>query len=92
MFVGQLRRVGPRASCGIPPLPSLFPQWIFWEDCACKSCVKHLILLAVPARLERATFGLGNRCSIRLSYGTKYLIQLHKALSLSFVNVAFATA
>ncbi len=26
--------------------------------------------LAVPARLELATFGLGNRCSIRLSYGT----------------------
>jgi hypothetical protein len=26
--------------------------------------------LAVPARLERATFGLGNRCSILLSYGT----------------------
>jgi hypothetical protein len=26
--------------------------------------------MAVPARLERATFGLGNRCSIRLSYGT----------------------
>ena len=27
--------------------------------------------LAVPARLELATFGLGNRCSIRLSYGTR---------------------
>src|ERR1700734_2235211 len=26
--------------------------------------------VAVPARLELATFGLGNRCSIRLSYGT----------------------
>jgi hypothetical protein len=26
--------------------------------------------MAVPARLELATFGLGNRCSIRLSYGT----------------------
>jgi hypothetical protein len=35
-----------------------------------------LILLAVPARLERATFGLGNRCSIRLSYGTKPLKRL----------------
>ena len=31
---------------------------------------KSLILLAVPAKLELATFGLGNRCSIRLSYGT----------------------
>jgi hypothetical protein len=29
-------------------------------------------LLAVPARLELATFGLGNRCSIRLSYGTNF--------------------
>jgi hypothetical protein len=27
-------------------------------------------MMAVPARLELATFGLGNRCSIRLSYGT----------------------
>ena len=33
-----------------------------------------LDVLAVPARLELATFGLGNRCSIRLSYGTKLLI------------------
>ena len=28
--------------------------------------------MAVPARLELATFGLGNRCSIRLSYGTDF--------------------
>jgi hypothetical protein len=34
-------------------------------------------LLAVPARLELATFGLGNRCSIRLSYGTNTLILLY---------------
>jgi hypothetical protein len=27
--------------------------------------------VAVPGRLELPTFGLGNRCSIRLSYGTK---------------------
>src|SRR5579863_6445081 len=26
--------------------------------------------MAVPGRLELPTFGLGNRCSIRLSYGT----------------------
>jgi hypothetical protein len=28
--------------------------------------------MAVPGRLELPTFGLGNRCSIRLSYGTNW--------------------
>jgi hypothetical protein len=35
-----------------------------------REIVMYIPAMAVPARLELATFGLGNRCSIRLSYGT----------------------
>jgi hypothetical protein len=30
---------------------------------------KSLVQMATPARFERAAYGLGNRCSILLSYG-----------------------
>ena len=33
------------------------------------------------------TFGLGNRCSIRLSYGTKYLIMADKFYLGRFANM-----
>src|SRR6185295_4231937 len=36
--------------------------------------------MAVPGRLELPTFGLGNRCSIRLSYGTT-CAQIYRAPS-----------
>jgi hypothetical protein len=55
---------------GPPRVSPVFPQRLYGN----RSDKKYQVLLAVPARLELATFGLGNRCSIRLSYGTKLLI------------------
>ena len=37
--------------------------------------MKALILLVIPARLERATHSLEGCCSIQLSYGTPLDVQ-----------------
>ena len=38
------------------------------------SACKWFVLLVTPARFELATSGLGNRCSIHLSYGATFAV------------------
>jgi hypothetical protein len=68
------RIASPLGSAASPPecLPRGLPQPVMRVR---QPCLKFFILVAVPARLELATFGLGNRCSIRLSYGTRTWFQ-----------------
>ena len=51
-------------------LPQLITPTGQASRAAARFCAKSLTAMAVPEGVEPPTFGLGNRCSIRLSYGT----------------------
>jgi hypothetical protein len=62
------RQNAPALAC----IPECIPEALRLRVDRTDVCTKLLILFAVPTGLEPVTFGLGNRCSIRLSYGTNY--------------------